>query len=266
LASDAKSRADMTALASLPAADPTNGGSFFVAGAEEKALGLTAGNAAAVDGQVGFQSDPSFPFTFDPNNRAVQGELDFIGIAEHEIAHAMGRVDYLGLQSNSGEFSILDLYRYASPAVLEVKLKLTDSTYFSIDSGATAINSFSNVIDPADWAGSAPDAFDLFAPVGQENGVSPGDITEMNILGYDVTTPLSPPLADFNGDGNSDILFQNVDGPAAIWLMNGTTPTAEMLVGNNPGPSWHIRWCIGLVARYRRCTPPSGGATAAEGR
>ena len=60
LASDAKSRADMTALASLPAADPTNGGSFFVGGAEEKALGLTAGNAAAVDGQVGFQSDPSF--------------------------------------------------------------------------------------------------------------------------------------------------------------------------------------------------------------
>jgi hypothetical protein len=80
LASDAKSRADMTALASLPAADPTNGGSFFIGGTEEKALGLTAGNAAAVDGQVGFQSDASFPFTFDPNNRAVPGELDFIGM------------------------------------------------------------------------------------------------------------------------------------------------------------------------------------------
>jgi hypothetical protein len=26
----------------------------------------------------------------------------------------------------------------------------------------------------------------------------------------------------------------------AIWLMNGTTPTFEGLVGTNPGPTWHI--------------------------
>ena len=61
----------------------------------------------------------------------------------------------------------------------------------------------------------------------------------MDILGYDVRTP-PPPLSDFNGDGNSDILFQNVDGLAAIWLMNGTTPFSEPVVGGNPGPSWHI--------------------------
>jgi hypothetical protein len=58
LANDAKLGADMTALASLSAADPTNGGSFFLGSAEEKALGLTAGNAAAVDGEVGFQERP----------------------------------------------------------------------------------------------------------------------------------------------------------------------------------------------------------------
>ncbi len=77
--------------------------------------------------------------------------------------------------------------------------------------------------------------------MGTENGVSRGDITEMNILGYDVTTPPPPPLSDFNGDGNSDILFQNIDGLAAIWLMNGTAPTSEVLVGSNLGPTWHIR-------------------------
>jgi hypothetical protein len=63
----------------------------------------------------------------------------------------------------------------------------------------------------------------------------------MDILRYDVRMPPPPPLSDFNGDGNSDILFQTVDGLAAIWLMNGTTPTAEVLVGSNPGPTWHIR-------------------------
>ena len=36
--------------------------------------------------------------------------------------------------------------------------------------------------------------------------------------------------ADYNGDGKSDILWQNDNGQASIWLMNGTTPTFEGLV------------------------------------
>ncbi len=46
-------------------------------------------------------------------------------------------------------------------------------------------------------------------------------------------TPLSenPQTSDFNADGRSDILWQNTNGQAAIWLMNGTTPTTEALVG-----------------------------------
>src|SRR5262249_20618493 len=43
---------------------------------------------------------------------------------------------------------------------------------------------------------------------------------------------------DLNGDGNSDLVFQN-NGQAGVWLMNGTTPIAEAGLGN-PGPSWHI--------------------------
>jgi hypothetical protein len=45
---------------------------------------------------------------------------------------------------------------------------------------------------------------------------------------------------EFNGGSQSDILWQNSNGQAAIWLMNGTTPTSEVLAGNNPGPAWHI--------------------------
>ena len=45
---------------------------------------------------------------------------------------------------------------------------------------------------------------------------------------------------DFNDDGHSDILWQNTDGQAAIWEMNGTNQIAggSALVGPNPGPSW----------------------------
>ena len=35
---------------------------------------------------------------------------------------------------------------------------------------------------------------------------------------------------DFSGDGDADILWQNTNGQAAIWLMNGTTPFSEVTV------------------------------------
>ena len=35
-----------------------------------------------------------------------------------------------------------------------------------------------------------------------------------------------------------DILWQNTDGQAAIWEMNGVSPTGGGLVGVNPGPTW----------------------------
>ena len=43
---------------------------------------------------------------------------------------------------------------------------------------------------------------------------------------------------DFNGDGKSDILWQNANGTPAIWTMDGThiTSSADL---PNPGPSWH---------------------------
>ena len=47
---------------------------------------------------------------------------------------------------------------------------------------------------------------------------------------------------DFNGDGNSDILWQSTDGTPAIWLMDGRNPSSAGAVGSsNPGPSWQIK-------------------------
>ncbi len=49
-----------------------------------------------------------------------------------------------------------------------------------------------------------------------------------------------PAITDFNADGDSDILWQNANGQAAIWTMNGLTQTGGAQVGGNPGPSWHV--------------------------
>jgi VCBS repeat-containing protein len=48
-----------------------------------------------------------------------------------------------------------------------------------------------------------------------------------------------PPANDFNGDGHSDILWQNLDGTPAVWLTNGTGLIAGANVGFNPGADWH---------------------------
>jgi len=45
---------------------------------------------------------------------------------------------------------------------------------------------------------------------------------------------------DFNGDGHSDILWQNADGTAAVWQMNGLSLVAGANAGFNPGAAWHV--------------------------
>src|SRR5262249_58313285 len=44
---------------------------------------------------------------------------------------------------------------------------------------------------------------------------------------------------DFNGDGKSDIVFQNVDGTPLIWTMNGTSIASTATLAN-PGKTWDL--------------------------
>ena len=44
---------------------------------------------------------------------------------------------------------------------------------------------------------------------------------------------------DFNGDGNTDLLWRDIDGDVAIWFMNGTTLVSGPDLGNIP-TNWTI--------------------------
>ena len=70
LKADATSTSDASAVASLPAGSPVNGGTFWTTNAQAKALGLMSANGTGVDGYVGFSS--SYPFTYD-NSSGVAG-------------------------------------------------------------------------------------------------------------------------------------------------------------------------------------------------
>ncbi len=46
------------------------------------------------------------------------------------------------------------------------------------------------------------------------------------------------PQPDFNGDLHSDLLWQNSNGQASVWEMNGNTLIGGGAVSPNPGPAW----------------------------
>ena len=124
-----------------------------------KAVGGTVTNPTARDGNVTFSSN--FAFDFNPTNGITAGQMDFIGVAIHEIGHALGfvsGVDFfdvygkpngpsagtLGYDLNDTSiFSALDMFRYSAPGTLD--LRTGGTKYFSINGGASALfgNSFS---------------------------------------------------------------------------------------------------------------------------
>ena len=132
--------ADSNSVASLPGSDPTGGTQpWLVARAEAKALGVLniPANDLTEDGQIGFATGTAY--TFDPNNRAVSGKFDFIGVAEHEITEVMGRSTF-GLD-NSGGYVPYDLFRFTSSGVRSFDPNAT-GVYLSVDNGVTALKFF----------------------------------------------------------------------------------------------------------------------------
>jgi PEP-CTERM motif len=192
LVADAKTADDATAIAHLPSADPTPGKNFAMSNAEAKALGLLAGNAAGIDGWVGF--DKNSTYTFDPNNRSVAGAYDFFGLADHEITEVMGRYGF-AQNGGGGRDSPIDLFRYSGAGTLDLSPAFGGlANYLSIDGGLTSINTFNTTCcgDLSDWAGATIDPFNAFLTLGKAEVLSAGDLTEMDVLGYDRTAAAVP--------------------------------------------------------------------------
>ena len=184
LAADANIPAVFSAVQSLPTVDPTGGATFVIPTSEEKALGIFNGNANTPDGYVGLSTTAAF--TFDPNNRAVAGAYDAIGVLEHEISEVLGRIVFTSQQINGspGE-SPLDLFRYTAQNTHSFQ---EGPAYFSLDNGATNLKSFDNGTnggDSGDWASSNQvDSFDAFGQTGVLQPVSVTDLQVMELLGY----------------------------------------------------------------------------------
>ena len=181
LASHASSPAQHSAVAAM-GSDPTHGSGIFVAGAEAKALGLMPTTASAADAAIGFAADAKGTvFDYDTNHRALSGLYDFLGVAEHEISHALGRIATLDVAH--GVVTALDLFRYSAPGVHALDAGTT--AYFSADGGTTNLGTYDTASDPADWAASAGNDADVaVAHPGVANLFTQADVTQLNVLGY----------------------------------------------------------------------------------
>ncbi|MBS0361590.1 MAG: NF038122 family metalloprotease [Proteobacteria bacterium] len=178
-----------------------------ITSANAKALGYFV-PASTVDGTIDFSSD--FAFDFDPTNGISANQVDFLGVALHEIGHALGfnsGVDVLDTSvrpfdnQNAVYGTTLDLFRYADTGPGGAAALTWDpgvASYFSLDGGATGLCGFSTGSVHGDgwqashWqrlgAGGGPcGIMDPAVTFGQQDAVSAYDLDAIDAIGWNLS-------------------------------------------------------------------------------
>ena len=227
LTDDATTASDLAA--ALPAVDPISSAHTYVLDtAQQKALGLLDAANPATDGTVTF-SNAANTFDFDRSDGIAVGLYDFAGTVAHEFSEIMGRTMDVGTTDAgfANSYKILDLYHYSGNGVRD----LTKTPgYFSIDGGATNLDSFnSGTGDAADWAPSAGNnSFLNNSPPGVVNPVTAVDLQEIDVLGWNVLSAVSS-AAELSADIKKiDLASQATGGDGTnyvITLKPGATLT-----------------------------------------
>ena len=122
------------------------------------------------------------PYTFNPSDRDVSGDYDFIGVAEHELSEVMGRLPGL---VQSGFYTLNDLFRYTAPGTRSLTV-YTRWRLLLDQQGATDLVPFNTVpgADAQDYASPTADSFNAFASPSVTDPLTAAGITNVDVIGY----------------------------------------------------------------------------------
>jgi hypothetical protein len=186
-----------TTFNALPSGSSIQGQSLVaVWNAQLKLFGLLAPNSTTTD-------DGSATFATD-----IQSNL-LVGVALHELTHAMGRVPY------GTEPDIFDFFRFTSVGNYLFSSSIpAPAAYFSVNGGNTNLAYYGLDSDPSDFLNVAPnlnDPFDEYYSGNTSQTLTLLDLEQLDALGFHLT-PLTVSVATFSA--NQSIL--NIMGGFAI--------------------------------------------------
>jgi len=182
-----------TSVNNLPGVNPTINDQYAFSHAQAKALGLIGDTVVADDdGTYTFSNAQNYTFATTQAGRQAAGAFDFVGVTEHEFSEIMGRIPGLGTTAFNGNPSFLvdDLFRFTASGVPSFTTSAT-GVYFSINNGATNLVGFNSTPgnDLQDYAGAVPtDPYNASTGPNQAHLLSGVDITNMDVIGYDLIT------------------------------------------------------------------------------
>ncbi|WP_210249022.1 MULTISPECIES: NF038122 family metalloprotease [unclassified Bradyrhizobium] len=152
--------------------------------AQLKLFGLLGANDTTTD-------DGSATFATDINSSLL------VGVALHELTHAMGRVPYGPPYSGSPD--IFDLYRFTNSGTQLINGASTaPAAYFSLDGGNTKLADFGQNSDPSDFLNSGvqggTDPFNEYYTGGTLQRLTAADKALMDALGFHLAVVNYPPV------------------------------------------------------------------------
>lgn len=212
-----------------------------------KALGFTptyaANNPNGADGSVTFSNQ--YNWDFNPTDGIAGNGIDFIGVAIHEIGHALGfrsgvdiydsNPNFNGNLGNFAVMSIWDLFRYSQTSAAQgvndwaIGGTGADAPYFSIDGGATIYNgnaylstgrALGDGKQASHWKDNAPGqpqlgVLDPTVAYGQQDEVTSLDLAAYDAMGWNISYDV---MADPNRTFSTRDINAYVPEPAT-WAM-----------------------------------------------
>lgn len=176
---------------------------LYINRANAKALGLLSSNATGEDAAISFNS--AYTFDYDRSNGIAAGQIDFIGVALHEIGHALGFVsivDYIDTTSgNAADFANMpmDFLRYSSDSaqlgISDVSAGTADK-YLKIGNLQLAMSTGVNLGDGRQASHFKDNLglglMDPTASKGELINITANDLLVMDAIGWNLTAVPEP--------------------------------------------------------------------------